>query len=450
MKVNHFFTPIMASILLSAFAEKATAQQQKTLSGTMTMSSSSSMSRFSDDDNIRDEKDLKTKEVTKEVNVSKGTDIYLENSSRPIEVKTWDQPKVKLVTTIYYEGDASKLTDDEWFDKVNITIKGLGSSVIIKSGSISGSFTSYTYGVGSINSSGNSVAVFNENGQGIGTKKAKRLVTVYIPKDSKLDIESKYGDLSVTSDMGKLKIDITNGSLDLQNVGDLTLRSKYSNASLGNVKSAEIEFTNGHLTGKNIDDLDIDSKYSSVDLATVKKGIIRSTNDDYEIDEVAAIQGRKNYGNLRITKLTSSIDLDGMNADVKLRNIASSVSSIKFNNKYADLRIPVRDLKNYSVSYTGPYSSVYADFDKKPMSDEDIQKANDEIKAKSEKDAKEKISANSPARTVTKSDLRVRTVTGYTSLSRSGDIDSNFTATVGDGSGLKIDIKCQNCTVDFK
>jgi len=27
---------------------------------------------------------------------------------------------------------------------------------------------------------------------------------------------------------------------------------------------------------------------------------------------------------------------------------------------------------------------------------------------------------------------------------------SHFTASGGDGKGLKIDIKCQNCTVDFK
>ncbi|MFX8542990.1 hypothetical protein ABTM06_19990, partial [Acinetobacter baumannii] len=86
------------------------------------------------------------------------------------------------------------------------------------------------------------------------------------------------------------------------------------------------------------DDLDLDTKYSSVDIDVVKKLNFRSTNDEYELEEVATAEGSKNYGNLRITKLTGSLDLTGTNADLKIRNIEANVSSIKIDNKYADLR----------------------------------------------------------------------------------------------------------------
>src|SRR6478609_5235078 len=80
------------------------------------------------------EEDLKSKEVSKEIAVPKGGEIYIENSSRAIVLKTWDQPKVKVTTTIYYDGE-TKLTDDEWLEKVNLSLKTLGTSVKIKSGS---------------------------------------------------------------------------------------------------------------------------------------------------------------------------------------------------------------------------------------------------------------------------------------------------------------------------
>jgi hypothetical protein len=43
-----------------------------------------------------------------------------------------------VTTTVYYEGE-SKLTDEEWLERVNLSLKTLGSSVKIKSGTPGGS-----------------------------------------------------------------------------------------------------------------------------------------------------------------------------------------------------------------------------------------------------------------------------------------------------------------------
>jgi hypothetical protein len=372
-----------------------------------------------------DFKDLKSKEVSVEVPASKSADIYLENTQRNIQIKTWDQPKVKVVTTIYYEGEGTKVSDEEWFEKLNISVKSLGSGIRIKSGTVSSS-GSYTVN-GSTwawNSGSAGVAIFNSEGQNIGTKSdVKRYVTIYIPTANKLDIESKYADVTVANNVTKVNADITNGNLELQDATTLTLRSKYANVTAGNIKNAEIEFINGRLILKDIEELDIDTKYSTIEVASVQKVNLISTNDEYEFDEVGALQGRKNYGNLRINKLTKGIELDGTNADVKVRNILAGVETIKFNNKYADIRLPLRNLKSYTVNYIGPYSNVYANFEKKPL--------------------------------VIKEDKEGGLATTLRNIQRevesaAGGNDSNFTATVGDGKGTKIDMKCQNCTVDFK
>lgn len=382
----------------------------------------------------KDFKDLKSKEVSVEVNASKTADIYLENTQRNIQIKTWDQPKVKVVTTVYYEGEGTKVSDEEWFEKLNISVKSLGSGIRIKSGTVSSS-GSYTVN-GSTwawNSGSGGVAIFNSEGQNIGTKSdVKRYVTIYIPTANKLDIESKYADVTVANNVTKVNADITNGNLELQDAGTLTLRSKYANVSAGSIKNAEIEFINGRLILKDIEDLDIDTKYSTIEVASAQKVNLISTNDEYEFEEVGALQGRKNYGNLRISKLTKSIELDGTNADVKVRNILAGVETIKFNNKYADIRLPLRNLKSYTVNYVGPYSNVYANFEKKPLV----------IKENKDDDAMAK-GIDKAVKDAMKIAERYGADTG-------GNTDSRFTATVGDGKGTKIDMKCQNCTVDFK
>ncbi len=448
-------------VFLATGISSVTLSQQSTATTTLNgFGSVNSSSTFSYSDgnfsskNFKEE-DLKSKEVSKEIAAPKGADIYIENSSRGIVVKTWDQPKVKVTTTIYYDGE-TKLTDEEWLDKVNLSLKTLGNSVKIKSGGVSGNNVFYSYGNGSTiyssSTNGGGVAIFKGDGQNIGTKSGmQRIVTVTIPAGSKLDIESKYADVTLTSGLGDVNVDISNGNLEADNINKLILRSKYSNANVGDIKSAEIEFTNGRFSAKNIDDLDIDSKYSTIEMAAASKMIMRSTNDEYELEEVGEVRGRKTYGNLRITKLNGSLEMDGSNADIKIRKVGSSLSLIRIDDKYADIRLPLRDIKNYSVDFAGAYSSVYGSFDKVPVTE----KGKVEKVEKIEKFEKiEKISNNNseaPVAAGTLSKVKPLIVPGFKSDNWS---DSNnpthFTAAVGDGKGLKIDIKCQNCTVDFK
>jgi len=376
--------------------------------------------------------DLKSKEVSVETNINKGADVYIDNTSRVLDIKTWDQPKVKVVTTVFYEGDANKLSDEEWFEKLNLSVKSLGNSVRIKSGTVSsgGSYqimgNSYSWSSGPANG----VAIFNSNGETVGTKNnTKRYVTIYLPKDNKLAIESKYADITISTNLAKLAADITNGNLEMQDVNVLSLRSKYANVFTGNIKNGEVEFINGRFSAKEVDDLEIDTKYSTIEIGSVDKLSFISTNDEYEIEEAGSVQARKSYGNLRINKLNKSIELDGTNADIKIRNLSANVSTIKFDNKYADMRIPLRNIKSYTVNYVGPYSTVYCNFEKKPFTGK-------ELKSSKVKDALAD---------------QLRDINQSIERSKGNDgLDDKFSASVGDGKGAAIDIRCQNCTVDFK
>lgn len=363
----------------------------------------------------RDMKNLNSKEVSQEVVAPKGGEIFLENNNRPIVVKTWAEQKVKVVTTVFFEGEG-KLSDEEWFEKLNLSLRTLGNSVKIKSGNASSG--SYTVVGNSFAWNTDGIAVFNGEGQNIGTKNnTRRVVTIYVPTNSKMDIETRYADIEL-GDLANLKLDITNGNVEGGNVNGLRLRARYGNANFGNSKYAEVEFTNGRLTLAGADELDIDSKYATIEVGTSNKITMRSTNDEYELEEVGSLSGTKSYGNLRITKLNTSLEMDGTNADIKVRNVGAAVDNITVDNKYADIRIPMRNVKNYAIDFTGPYSTVYGNFEKKFKVD-------------------------------TMKETGNTTLAQLNQLAAEGNNPSSFTAKVGDG-GAKLVLKCQNCTVDLK
>ena len=378
-----------------------------------------------------DPKDLKSKEISMELPASKTAEIFIENSSRNLDIKVWDQPKVKIVTTVLYDGDASKVTDAEWFEKINLTFRSTANTIKIKTGASGNNF--YRVDGSGVSWGGANVAIAS-NDLFVGQGKAKKSVTIYIPKENNLDIESKYAEVLIEGNLNKLNADITNGGLELGDVSKLFLRSKYSNVTVGNIKTSEVELINGRFIAKDADDLDLDTKYATIEAGSVKKLMVRSTNDEYEIEEVGVLTCRKNYGNLRITKLNTSIELDGTNADIKVRNIGSGLELIKINDKYADIRLPMRNVKNYNVVYHGAYSTVYAGFEKKPVMDKEETKTAPK---------QENANANAAVAATTRTQF-------YRERATENDSDSHFTAAVGDGKGAKLDLKCQNCTVDFK
>ena len=389
-------TVILMASLLTGIHSTAVAQQQS--KGTVTGSRAGIITdtiagyRYNKK-NFDNNSNLKSKEVSKETAVPADGTIYIENASRNIVVKTWAQQKVKVTTTLYYDGE-SKLTEEQWLEKVNLSLKTLGKSVKIKSGTIpfttnNGSGT-YTISGGTLTGSGSSIgqgsstnnlvagtlisgggsgiAVFDGNGQNIGTKNnMKRVVTVTVPEGSKLDIESKYADVSLPAKLGDINADITNGNLEGENINRLIIHSKYGNINVVDVKTAEIQLFNGRFSANNIDDLDIETRSSSVEVGTVKKMAMNSSNDEYELEEAGEIHGKKDFGSLRITKLNSSIEMNGSSADIKIRNLGPLVNLIKIDDRFANIRIPMNKTKNYEVDFTGTYSSVYGNFEKKEL-----------------------------------------------------------------------------------
>jgi hypothetical protein len=370
--------------------------------------------------------------------LAKGSDLSIENESRPITIKVWEQSKVKVTTKLSYKGDGSTLTDEDWFEKLNISLKNFGGGVRLLSKGVSGSYYSYSGG------SGNNVAIFNSEGKSSGTVKGKREIVVYIPKDCKLDIDSKYGNVKITGTVASAKALMNSCSLELENADRLYARSKYGNIAMGNVKDAELEVSSGRIKAAGIDVLSADTKYSNVEITSLGKGTIKSVSDDYDLDAVSTIQGRKNYGSLRIGSLKKSIDMEGSSSDIKIRTLETSIEEVKINSAYSDIRVPADNLKNYSVDMQGKYNTVYASFDKIPVDDE-VKTATDTKGEKGEKG--DKGSKGGETYTINGDKVTINSVR----LNGGGDgAPKHFTAKVGDGKGTKFNITCSSCTVDFK
>jgi hypothetical protein len=252
-----------------------------------------------------------------------------------------------------------------------------------------------------------------------------------------MQLDTRYGNVGINTFLENAEIDITNGNLEINDMGTLSLRSKYGNTSINSISNGNIDFMNGNLTINNSNELELDTKYSNIELGNNKKVNISSTNDEYEIEQTDEIIARKNYGNLRVNQLNKAIEMDGTNADVRIKNVSSSLESVLLDNRYSDIRISLKNLKGYNIDFDGPYSTVYGNFDKKnkPFG--------------SRRKMTTKTNETQSLTNTSNNSYGSGRSTSFSTGSDNG-IDNYFTTSVGNGKQTKIDVRCQNCTVDFK
>jgi|GEM_PF-6010868 len=219
---------------------------------------------------------------------------------------------------------------------------------------------------------------------------------IYIPQNHKISIDSKYGNIQLDNDIASAKIDSKYGNIETKNIDNLIVRNEYGNIYTGNIKDGSVEIRSGKLKIGNADNIKIDSKNANIDMDEVGNIKVESSNDNYDISSIHELNANKNYGTFRLTTLNGKMIFNGVNADIKIRNISTNATNIDITNKFAKIALPFSDIHNYNIAVNGNYNSSFDDFNKK------------------------------------------------------GNNDKGFTAASGNAKDLTTNINCNNCQLDFK
>lgn len=360
-------------------------------------------------------------EVSDEFPCDATATIFIGNIIRRVTVLTTHENKVRLVTTVAYEGK-SGYTNKEWLEKLELKVSGTAGNVNVKCGNmqpmdnwdpmppLSSPIPFSTSPAAPhrrpdlpqklrTNNSltPNGTVVFDSQGHWLYKKgNIRRNIFVYVPVGSKLDIDSRYAEIILDSNIKEVDARISNGSMTMKDADRLFLNNLYGSVYAANIGQAEVRLNHGWFHAKDISTFEINSKVSTVELGALGRIKMTSNDDQYEIEEAGVINGGKNYGSIRVSTLRISLDLTGVNADIKVHNIEPSVSVVKIDGRYADLRLPVDNLKDYTVHFEGKGTNLYTPF--------------------------ERVHAT----------------------------DSSFNVTVGNGKKHSFLLKCSNCTVDMK
>ncbi len=298
------------------------------------------------------------KTINKEFDITADGKVGLSNRYGKIDLKTWNENKVKIDVKITVNASSEEAAQDE-FERINVSFSN-GNDYVNAETTIESKKSSW-WNWGSWSSSSDFSIDYD----------------VYMPKSNKLDLKNKYGHSTVDEIDGETTISIKYGDITMEGVNNtLDFYIGYGNATILKATDIEGEVSYGKLKMSHAENVDITSKYSKVYLDEAKEVRSFSKYDTYKLGEIQNFRNTGKYDNIYIEsvhdivvdskysdieleKLTNSADFDLNYGGASIDGVANGFTEIRLDGSYADFKIRTDSNAAYHLDATGSYADIH-------------------------------------------------------------------------------------------
>lgn len=299
---------------------------------------SGTFSAWAEEESIMEGKEKR--EITRTFSVSMSDQLSIDNRFGDVTVTHWDKKEVLIRVVIQANARTEKRTQ-ELMSYVNVDLNKSGNTV---------------YGTTSMKNFG-------------GTKNNERLRINYfisMPSALKSNVELKYGNIYLPEQTdGVSYLIVKYGNIKAGSfAANLTIESKYGDVNIENVKTANLDL--GYCGTVKVGDgqsITVDSKYSNASYGEVKKLVIDDKYGNVTVRMADDAQIDMGYGNLNIGTINSSLITELRYSNLDLKSLAADFKKMNIEASYgnANIRIPssavfnvkAANMKYASYSITG-------------------------------------------------------------------------------------------------
>ncbi len=297
------------------------------------------------------DKDIRefTKVIKREFPISANGTVNLSNKYGKIDVKNWNNDRVKIGVTVVVEA-RNESAAQRVFDRVDI---GFSNSK---------DYVSATTDLNMGSNWGNNIE-FSINYE------------VYMPASNNLNLSHKYGDVYIADINGQVKMEVKYANFKVNKVGpESVVDLGYGNGIIALAQDLAVDVKNSQFTLEEGRDLNIESKYTQVMLDEVRDVTADSKYDNYQIGTMRDFRNSGAYDNFKIQEAANvsinskytNIDIGevGENLDVDLSyghlesSLDRSFQAIEVISRYTDIRFAVDRQADYRLEAAARYAGI--------------------------------------------------------------------------------------------
>jgi hypothetical protein len=173
-------------------------------------------------------------------------------------------------------------------------------------------------------------------------------------------IIDKYSEI-VLGNVASLNADLHDSNLFLGNVsGDANIVDKYSEIKFGHMENGEWNLHDSQIIIENASHLKIRTKYTDFEMKDVLSVTLNSHDDDFKINKIDYLKiSESKYTDYLIRELNKSMDIGySHDDDYVVERSGKELSTLNFNGKYTEFRMPLPLSTSYNLKGTMKYGDL--------------------------------------------------------------------------------------------
>lgn len=179
------------------------------------------------------------------------------------------------------------------------------------------------------------------------------VATVSLPEIANLNITANFSKLKFKDNFtGGLDLNIQSGDFVAKNLGDATIKAKFSNLNLEQANKVALDLTNSTLNLSEVTHLNGKNSFSHIKANKVESVNLISVSGEINIEVIQILEGDYNFSQVKIDKLEKEINVKCQNGLISIKNITASVEKINLDATYTTLDLLLNNKINYSIDLT--------------------------------------------------------------------------------------------------
>ncbi|MBN2806258.1 MAG: hypothetical protein JXR22_06330, partial [Prolixibacteraceae bacterium] len=178
---------------------------------------------------------------------------------------------------------------------------------------------------------------------------------INIPTDRSLNIENKFGDVTLGNLDAPGKFNIQYGNIYGRNLKTpaaqpINLELKFGNATFGTINLLTAEIAYAKFSAGNIDEADLESQYSIFKIEDMKTLKVVSKYDNFTIQSLENSEIESKFTGWTIDFVKSKFRIDTQYGDVKIGKVGEKFEAIRIENSYGNIFVNIPSGIGYQLN----------------------------------------------------------------------------------------------------
>ncbi|MFT5601852.1 MAG: hypothetical protein ACI9N1_002101 [Flavobacteriales bacterium] len=161
---------------------------------------------------------------------------------------------------------------------------------------------------------------------------------IKMPAHIEVEVDNKFGNVTMGNVSGKLKIDVSHGNINLRKVKNAkTIKLQYGNFRAKELGDCDLDVKFSDIAIDKAGDLKLTSTSSEIEIEKVDKLVLKSVSDDIEIEEINELNFSATFSNIEIEKLNKSAGGTMKYGSIEIEEIRAGFRDITIDGQVTDI-----------------------------------------------------------------------------------------------------------------